>query len=126
MPSAADDDAAQWRHVAEVPAPSDDDVAGAYPHVIGRIEIDPAERRTKHRNPRMRGIGSQVGRAGSRRRRSAQIAADVASRQAPRAQAREHDVGEILADAAASRERLERPGPDVGGAGRVAKTPMNL
>src|ERR1700689_1024354 len=97
MPSAADDDAAQRRDIAEVPAPSDDDVPGTDPYIVGGIEVDPAEGRTKHRNPGVRRIRSEGGRLGTRRR-GAQVAADVACRQAERTQAGQHDVREILTD----------------------------
>ncbi len=54
MPSAADDDSAQRRDIAEVPAPSDDDMIGGHAHVIGRIEINPAEWRAVHSKSRRR------------------------------------------------------------------------
>src|ERR1700735_2325651 len=125
MPSAADDDAAQWRNIAEIPAPSDDDMIGAYAYVIRGIEVDPAEWRAKHRNPGVRRVRPQQRRVGSRRR-GPQITTDVTCRKTPRAQAGEHDVGEILASAAPRRERLDCRRADVGGAGLVAEITMYL
>src|SRR6202035_2923844 len=51
---------------------------------------------------------------------------DVARGEAPRAQAGEHDVGEILTDTAARLERLEHRGADGGGTRRVTEITMYL
>ncbi len=63
----------------------------------------------------MHGVGAlQPRRIGPRG--AAQIAADIGRRQADAAQPRNHDVREILADAAAQRERHRRRRGDGGGA----------
>src|SRR3984957_11069194 len=53
VPPPADDHAAQRRHVAEVPAPCQSDVVFAHHAIVGRIEIQPAERWAVDRHPGM-------------------------------------------------------------------------
>ena len=82
MPTAADDHAAQRRYVAEIASPRNRDVIGADAHIVGGIQIHPSERRAENRHPGVRSVGAHPisGRIG--RRMSAQIATDVACRQA--------------------------------------------
>src|SRR5271167_1091428 len=54
--AAAQRDAVNRRHVGIVASPGDRDVPGRRHHVVGRIEIEPAEARAKRRDPRMRGL----------------------------------------------------------------------
>src|ERR1700692_3727334 len=119
MTAAADDHAAQRGYVAEVASPGDDDVVGTHAHIVGRVEIDPAEGWTKDGNPGVRSVRTDIGGVGAGRRQRAQVAADIARCQPPRTQTPDHDVGKILAYAAAGLERLDSGGADGGAAGRV-------
>src|ERR1700676_4393172 len=110
MTAAADDHAAQRGYVAEVASPGDDDVVGTHAHIVGRVEIDPAEGGTKDGNPGGRSVSTNNGGAGPGQR--AQVAADIARCQPPRTQTPDHDVGKILAYAAAGLERLDSGGAD--------------
>src|SRR5579864_2755016 len=89
--TAAQGDALHRRHVGIVAPPRDRNVVALRRRVIGRIEIEPSKTRAKHRHPCVRSLcAGCIGTA-------AQITADVAGRQSQRAQARDHDVREILA-----------------------------
>ena len=46
----------QWRDIGEIPAPGQGDVFECRLYVVGRVKIDPAQHRTKHRNPGMRRV----------------------------------------------------------------------
>jgi hypothetical protein len=72
----------------------------------------------------MRGVDAEQPRP-PRRRIGAQVARDVARRQALTAQAGEHDVGEILADAAALLEHLVDLGRDRGRPGLELEVGMD-
>jgi hypothetical protein len=68
--------------------------------VVGGIEIAPAEFRAPGGAPGVGGVGAdQAGRAGQGL--GLEISADISSRQPERPEADDHQVGEILADAAA-------------------------
>ncbi|MPL73748.1 hypothetical protein SDC9_19554 [bioreactor metagenome] len=106
--------AAHRRHVGIVAADGDGDVIVAGELVVRRVELDPAGLETDpgpdpgvHRvralEPRLAG-----------RREGAQKARDIARRNADAAQRGDHDMGEILAHAAALREGLARRGVDGG------------
>ena len=55
---AAEDDAAQRRHIGEIPAPGHRDVVHPDEASVGGIEVDPAEGRAPHGHPRMRGASA--------------------------------------------------------------------
>src|SRR4051794_17183014 len=98
MIASANRDAADGADVAEIAAPADGDVAVAGEEVVGRVGIDPAELGAPDGEPRVRGVGAgEPHFAGGWN--GFQIPADVARRQAERAEARNADVREILADA---------------------------
>src|SRR5450631_2989454 len=105
VPAAADDHAAQGRDVAEVAAPGQRDVILAEHAVVGGIEIQPAERRTVHGNPGMRGIPADRRFAPSAH--GSYIAADVARSQSRRTYAADHEMREVLANAAAALEHID-------------------
>ena len=101
MIGAAQDHAAQRRDIAEIPAPGHGDVVRAREAAVGGIELDPAVRRAPHRHPGVRRrIADQLLTAFSRSGIGAQVAAHVARRQAARTQAGDHEMREVLADAA--------------------------
>ena len=101
MIPAADDHAAQRTDVPVITAPRDGDVAVAGEEIVRRVSVDPAMTGTPHGEPGVRGIRADQPRL-ARRRQRLEVAADVARRQAERAQAGDGEVREILADAAAS------------------------
>ena len=82
--------------------------------IVGGVELKPAEgRAAPQRDPGVRGVRAfEPLLTGSRQR--AQIAADVVGRQAESAQSGDHDMGEILANAAAARENLGERRRDLG------------
>src|SRR5580693_9236026 len=116
MTATADDHAAQRGYVAEVASPGDDDVVGTHAHIVGWVEIDPAEGWTKHGNPGVRSVRANVGGVRAGRRQRAQIAAHISRCQPPRTQTPDHDVGKILAYALAGFERLDGGRADGGAA----------
>src|SRR5712671_1474114 len=126
MTAASHDHAAQRRYVAEVPSPADDDVVGTHAHIVGRVEIDPAEGWTEHGHPGVRSVRADVGRVCAGRRQGTEVAADVSRCQTPRTQTPDHDVREILTYALAGLERLDGGSTDGGAAGRVFEFPVNL
>src|SRR5260370_17065167 len=126
MTAAADDHAAQRGYVAEVPSPADDDVVGTHAHIVGRVEIDPAEGRTKHGYPGVRSVRADIGGVRAGRRQRAQAAADISRCQPPGTQTPDHDVGEILAYPLAGLERLDGGRADGGAAGRVLEFPVDF
>ena len=73
--------------------------------VVGRVDVDPAPGLVRpalaapERNPGVRGVGADQARPAGRRR-GQDVAADVPGGEADRAQAADHQVGEVLADAA--------------------------
>ena len=87
--------------------------------VVGRVEMDPARLlAAPHRDPGMAGIGAAqrdlfLGMDG------ADVARDIARREAVGAQRGDHDMREILADAGLALEHLVQGRRDVGGAGMV-------
>ena len=83
---------AQRHDIGEVGAPGQGDVALVGPGVVGRIELDPAVVGAKSARPR-RARRRRRAAAPARRRIGAQVARDVARRQALTAQAGEHDGG---------------------------------
>src|SRR6266851_707063 len=126
MTAAADDHAAQRGYVAEVPSPADDDVVGTHAHIVGRVEIDPAEGWTIHGYPGVRSVRADIGGVRAGRRQRAQVAADISRCQPPGTQTPDHDVGEILAYALADLERLDGGRADGGAAGRVLEFPVDF
>ncbi len=80
--------------------------------------------RAPDRHPRVRRVGADESRPAGRRPRQ-QIAADVARREAERAQPADHHVREVLADAAARLERLEHRRRDVGAVGVVREVAVD-
>ncbi len=113
------DHAVHRRDIAVVATHSKRDVIVGGRHRIGRVEPDPAGNgAAPNQHPGMHGVGAlQPGRAVARHR--AQIAADIGRRQADAAQARDHDMREVLADAAPQGERHRRRGGHRGRAGVV-------
>ena len=69
-------------------------------HIIGGIEILPSENRAPDRDPRVRSVATREFAI------RAHIPADVASRQAQRSQAGDHQVREILAHTALGLENF--------------------
>jgi len=124
MRATAGHDPRQWRHVAIVSSPSQRDMFFLGHAVVGRIEFRPASAGYVYRQPGVRRIGSdQAGLA--RRRQGFQIAADVARRQSQISQAGDHQVGEILANAAPlAQDLFERRG-DRGEMRIVSEFPIN-
>ncbi len=90
-------------HVRVIAADRDADVAFARGHVVRRIEAHPFEARQPGFHPRVR---RPVDRAGGAVVLLEQVAADVAARNAQPADERDHDVGEVLADAAPRGQRI--------------------
>ncbi len=85
--------------------------------VVGRIEADPAVLGTQPAaDPGMARVGAAP-RGSARRRTGADVAGDVARRQAERAQRGDHQVGEVLAHPGALREHAHDRRGDAGGAG---------
>ena len=114
LSAAAEYHAAQGRDVAEVAAPTEGDVFGLHQAAVGRVEIHPAEGWAKHRDPGVGRIGAdQPWLAG--RWLGQQVAADVTRRQTARAQAGEHQVGEVLAHATAALQHFHQRRGDLGG-----------
>ena len=72
-------------------------------HVVGGVETDPAEAGQEGFHPGVGGIGPL---AHATSRPVIEIAGDVARGDAPPARHRDHDVGEVLADAAADFQRV--------------------
>src|SRR5258708_6332084 len=99
MLAAPEDDAAHRTDVAVVAPPGEDDMLLADDEVVGRVDVDPAYSGAIDRGPGMRGVGAGEARP-SRRRVCADVAADITSGEAERAQRRDFGMGEILADAA--------------------------
>ena len=97
--AAAEDHAADRADVGVVAAPGQGDVPIDGDAVVGRVDVDPAVPGHVEREPGVRGVGADQARLVGRRRRF-EVAADVARRQAERAQAGDLQVGEVLADAA--------------------------
>ncbi len=108
--------APRGRHVGIVATDRGADVALAGQNVVGGIQADPAEAGQVGLEP---GMGGVVGRAVQPAAAVIEIARDVARRDAPGPRDRDHDVGEVLADAAPPLQRhLDRRG-GVGDAGLV-------
>jgi hypothetical protein len=112
---ASQHDSAHRRHIAEIASPSQGDVLVLHQAPVGGIEIHPARRRAPHRHPGMRRIGAHQARLAGRGV-GQDVAAHVAGGQADRAQAADHQLGKILADAAAAAQDLFEWSRDVGGA----------
>ena len=125
VPPAADDHAAERRHVAEIPPPGERHVVFADHAVVGRIEIDPAMRRTVHRYPGVGGIaadqGVRLSVAGG-----PDISAHVAGGETSGTQTPDHEVREVLADAAAAREHVGDRGAVGGRARNVVEIAVDL
>src|SRR5689334_12404410 len=98
MVAGAKDHAAHGADVAIVAAPAERDVLHGGEKVVGRIDVNPADARTKKRNPRVRGIRAEELLLAGRRLRF-KIAADIARGQAERAEAGDLQMREVLADA---------------------------
>src|ERR1043166_3336336 len=104
--------------VAKIAAVSDGDMLFRRLQIVRRIEINPAGFGTKDREPRVGSVGAKQSFL-IFRGMSPQVAADVTRRQAERAQARDGEMREILADATAFfPDLLERRG-NRGGRGVV-------
>ena len=117
--------AAYRRHVGVVSAARDDDVVVALGNRVGRIEAEPAERRTApYADPGVRGVCPREPGLSSRRDGS-DVAADVERGQAEPAQRRDHHVREILADPAPPLERLGRRRVDFRRLGVVDEIPVD-
>jgi len=115
----AEDNAVHRRDIGIVASDRQDHVLVGGNDCIGRVEPDPAGfGSAPHQNPRMHGVGALQSR-GVGPGHCAQIAADIDGRQPDAAQSGNHDVGEILADAAAQRKRHRRRGGDGRGADLV-------
>src|SRR5450432_1008119 len=99
VPSTAGEDSGDRADIAEVAAVGDGDVFPGGLEVVRRIKVHPAGTRRKNGEPRMTRICTDEPRRAFRRAR-AQVAADVARGQAERAQARDAEMREILADTA--------------------------
>ena len=97
------EDAARRRHVGVVAADGHANVALAGRRVVGRIESDPAQLGQQRFDPRVRRAVRRSIRVVSLME---QIAAHVAARDAEPPDQRDHDVGEVLADAAARGQRI--------------------
>ena len=82
--------------------------------LVGSKPIQPMLGAAPHRNPGVGGVGALQARL-ARRRDGAQIAADIGRRQPEPAQARNHHMGKILADAVALLEHLLERRRDHGG-----------
>ena len=91
-------------HVAVVAAAGHHDVVVAHRDAVGRVEAEPALA-APDRHPGVARIRPAQARP-ARRRHGAQVAADIGGRQAHAAQARDHHVGEVLADPGPEREGL--------------------
>lgn len=115
--SGADGDAAEGADVGEVATPGDGDVAVAGEDVVGGVGVDPAELfAAEDGDPRVGGIGADEAFL-AWRGSGFEVTADVAGGEAEGAQAGDHDLGEVLADAAALFEDFGDGGGDVGGFG---------
>ncbi len=131
MRAPAENDAPQRGNVTEVTTPRDRDVIGAHVSIVGRVQIDPAER------------GAVDGHPGVRRRptdercfalrflarfvpEGAYIAAHIASGQSPGAQTSDHQVSEVLTDAAFAAQHFRNRRRDTRLARRVLETAIHL
>ena len=102
------------RDVLIVAADGDDDVALAGEGPVGRVVADPAGlAAAPGAHPGMHGVGALQA-LGAGRRNGAQEAADIGGGNADAAQAGDHQVREILADAALQLEDPARRGLDLG------------
>src|SRR5437773_5423594 len=100
MFAAAGEDAAQRADVAVVATVGDGDVVHGGQEIVCRVEVHPAELGTVHREPGVRSVRARQPFLAFQRA-GAQVAAHVARGQAERAQARDGEMREVLADAAA-------------------------
>ena len=99
----------------------EDDVVVGDDEVVGRVKIDKAGLATApERHPGMGCVGAFQARLSFRRQR-ADVTADIGCGQAESTQAGNHDVGEILTDAAALLEGLRERGSHVRRLGIVAE-----
>src|SRR5882757_896615 len=120
----ADDHAAKRRHVSEVSAPCQSDVVLAHHAIVGRIETQPAERRAVDGHPGMRGVSADCRFAALPG--GSNIAAYIAGGEAARAQAGNHEMREILTNAATVLEDLDNRSPIGCGAGNVFELAVDL
>ncbi len=88
--------------------------------LVGSSPTQPSLAPAPHRDPGVGGVGALEALL-ARRRDRADVAGNVARRQAEPAQPRDHDVGEVLAHAVALLERLRQRRRDHGGLGVVAE-----
>ena len=108
----------RWRHVGVIAAHRDADMALAGQDVVGRIETDPAQARQVGFDP---GVGGVVLRAVLALLVMEEIAGDVARGHAPAARDGDHDMREILTDAAALAERVIDRRMHFGNAGLIGE-----
>src|SRR5471032_1099419 len=116
---------AQRRDIGKVPAPGQRDVFQRRLHVVGWIEIHSAEYRTNHRDPSVGCIGANhpwlprwwLGQ---------QITTDVARRQTTGTNTRQHQVSEVLTEAAPAFQHFHQRRRHLGGLGIEGEFAENL
>src|SRR5271165_2091678 len=117
MFAAAHHDAPHRTDVGIVAAPGYGDViASPAQAVVGGIEIDPVESGDKHGDPGVRSFRADAVLPAS------DVATDIARGQTHGAQTGNHDLGEILADAAPQCKRRQDRRVDLGGLGNIAES----
>src|SRR5439155_19201846 len=97
------EDAAGWRDFGIIASNGNANVAFASEDVVGGIEFSPSESRQQGLDP---GVGRTFGGGSLDGVGMEKISADIATRNAKFAGQRDHDVGEVLANAFARSQRV--------------------
>src|SRR5580704_5335613 len=112
MNSASENQAVQWTHIAEVPAPCECYMSVGGNHVVGGVHVEPAESRTIRRHPRVGGVRADKPRL-SGRRVGAKISADISSRKTDGTETRDLNVRKVLANASPFSKNLFNRRPHI-------------
>jgi hypothetical protein len=119
LAAAAESDAFNGSNIAIIAAPAESNMAVGRDHVIGRVKGEPAGTGNKGGDPGVGGFGTLV--IGS----AAEISANVPGGEAKAAEGTDHDMGEVLTDAAAILEDVGEGHINGCGLGDVLKLKVN-